>query len=94
MNKCEHCEQKFGYWQVWRSFWRYRMDCPSCGKRNIVTLDRRFFPSFVIIGLPILIAGQAEVHISSVSIAIMCGIYIISVAILSLFVPLFKLYGK
>ena len=35
MNRCSSCERKFGYWEVWRSFWRAgwaRIKCPSCGK--------------------------------------------------------------
>ena len=37
MNRCSSCQREFGYWEVWRSFWRAgppRIECPSCGKRS------------------------------------------------------------
>ncbi len=37
MNRCRSCEREFGYWEVWRSFWRAglpRIKCSSCGERS------------------------------------------------------------
>ena len=94
MNQCEFCEEKFNYWKVWRSYWRYRLECPSCSKRNVVELNRRFFPTFVIVGLPFLVAGQIYRYFDVLTIFSYVAIYFSVVLLLSLLVPLFKLYGE
>ena len=41
MNRCSSCEGEFGYWEVWRSFWKAglpRIQCPSCGKKSFPAL--------------------------------------------------------
>jgi CXXC-20-CXXC protein len=94
MNKCEYCEKQFSYWQVWRSFWSYRLDCPSCGKRNPEAVNRRFFPSFVIIGIPLLVSGQINRYFNVLPFVTYVAMYLSIAFLLSLLVPKFKLYGE
>lgn len=94
MNKCEHCEEKFSYWQVWRSYWRTGTDCPSCGERNVISENRRFFPAVVTIGIPLLVAGQVTRYFDMLPFVAYVAVYLLMAFLFNLLVPLFRLYGE
>ena len=95
MNRCGSCQREFGYWEVWRSFWRAgwaRIKCPSCGKRSSsawIGLLLSFVLGFLWIGLSIRLLVSLEVPLFS-------RLLIISITglLLSLPLPFGARYGR
>jgi len=95
MNNCWHCKKEFGYWEVWRSYWKgWEIQCSSCRKRQAVDLDKRILLSSLITIPPFVLVLDIGYFFPSSNFSYRLMIYLILGFLLSLFVPLFKIYGE
>jgi len=96
MNHCSSCDNEFRYWEVWISFWKgLKIDCPSCAKRNSVNIFIRFLLNIGVILFPVLIVFFG-LQIIWPAFNVIYGLlsFIVLGYLVSLIVPLFRLYGK
>jgi CXXC-20-CXXC protein len=95
MNRCWSCEREFGYWEVWRSFWRAglpRIQCSSCGERSSPAWICVLF-SFVIAFLWVVLSLRLLVYLE---VPLYSKILLIPIAgfLLSLPLPVAARYGR
>lgn len=96
MNHCSSCGKELRYWEVWFSYWKaLKIKCPSCSKRNSATIFVRFLLPIAVSGFPVLVVFLWIPNIwPSFNVIYGLLLYILLGYLFSLFVPLFKLYGK
>ncbi|MBC8185428.1 hypothetical protein H8E88_30405 [candidate division KSB1 bacterium] len=95
MNKCWHCKKEFSFWEVWLSYWSgWKIQCSSCRKRQTVYFSKRFFIILLTNTLPLIMVFSSRYFLPSFSMGyLLVGFFILGF-FLSLFVPLFKIYGE
>ena len=95
MNRCWSCQEEFGYWEIWRSWWKVKgaskIRCPSCGERNSVLPNRGMLPQLLIMPpsaiIPYLVFPTADFFFKIVMMGFLYALF-------SFLVPLFPLYGR
>ena len=94
MNSCWHCNKKFKFWEVWRSYWKgWNIKCSSCFKRQTVDFSKRFFINSLISVFPIILLFSSGYFFPAIDFSYRLIGFLILEFSLSLFVPLFKIYG-
>jgi len=95
MNNCWHCKKEFNFWEVWRSYWSgWKIQCPSCRKRQTIDLDKRIMLSLLIAIPPFIFVFAIAYFFPFIHFTLQWGGFLIITFFLSLLAPYFKLYGE
>ncbi len=95
MNHCSSCGKEFIYWEVWFSYWKaLKIKCPSCSNRNSANIFVRFLLPIAVNVPGVFVFFWLRDTWASFNVIYGLLLFILLGYLFSLFVPLFKFYGK